>query len=314
MRRPLASLAPLGLFALVYGLAALRHPEFLSWEVFANLLGDNAFLGIAAVGETLVILAGGIDLAVGAVIGLTSISVAALVGGAGVPAAAAMPLAVAAGVLFGAGQGALVSFFRLPPFLVTLGGMFLARGLAFVVSQEALPISDPLHDAIAEFSFRVFPAPALVLAAAAFAAGFAVRSTRFGYALRAVGGREASARLMGVPVEKTRVLVYAASGGLAALAGVVHGIYTSSGNASAGTGLELDAIAAVVIGGTALAGGTGGVGGTLLGVLVLGVIQTGIAFEGTLSSWWTRIAIGALLLCFVLLRRLASRLSRAASG
>jgi simple sugar transport system permease protein len=313
MRRPLAAFAPLFGFTLVYALAALLYPEFLSWDVLANLVGDNAFLGLAAIGETFVILAGGIDLSVGAVIGFTSILVATLVGD-GVPAAAAMPLAVAIGGLFGAGQGALVSFFRLPPFLVTLGGMFLARGLAFVVSARAVPIRDPLYAAIGDVSFRVFPVPAAVLVAVALAAGFVVRSTRFGVALRAIGGRETSARLMGVPVERTRVLVFATSGALAALAGVVHGVYTSSGNASAGMGLELDAIAAVVIGGTALSGGVGGVGGTVLGVLVLGVIQTGIAFEGTLSSWWTRIAIGVLLLAFVLMRKAVGRLSRAASS
>ena len=298
---------PLALFAIVTALAALRHPEFLSFDVLANLLGDNAFLGLAAIGETFVVLAGGIDLSVGAVVGLSSVVVGSLVGDAGVPAAAAMPLAVLLGVAFGAGQGGLVSFFRLPPFLVTLGGMFLARGLAFVVSQESMPIRDPLYEAIGDFSYSIFPAPAVVLAAVALVAAFVVRATRFGVAVRAVGGREASARLLGVAVERTRIATYAVSGGLAALAGVVHGVYTSSGNASAGTGLELDAIAAVVIGGTALAGGTGSIGGTFAGVLVLGVIQTGIAFEGTLSSWWTRIAIGALLLAFVLLRKAAAR-------
>jgi len=133
------------------------------------------------------------------------------------------------------------------------------------------------------------------------------RSTQFGRTIYAIGGSETSAALMGLPVASTIVRVYALSGFCAALGGVLYTLYTLSGYSLHATGLELDAIAAVVIGGTLLTGGIGHVQGTLFGVLVLGLIQTLIAFDGTLSSWWTRIVIGMLLLAFCLLQRLFVR-------
>ena len=133
------------------------------------------------------------------------------------------------------------------------------------------------------------------------------RSTQFGRTVYAIGGSESSAALMGLPVASTIVRVYALSGFCAALGGVLYTMYTLSGYSLHATGLELDAIAAVVIGGTLLSGGIGHVQGTLFGVLVLGLIQTLIAFDGTLSSWWTRIVIGMLLLAFCLLQRLFVR-------
>ncbi len=280
--------------------ASIRHRGFLSWPVLVNLVGDNAFLGLAAIGETLVVLAGGIDLSVGAVVGLASVVTAKLLF-LGVPAPLVFALVPALGLGFGAFQGAVVHVFRLPPFLVTLAGLFLARGLAFVVSLEAIAIDEPLYARIAELSLDVFPVSGLVFLAAVAAAAH-LETTRFGVAVRAVGGGEAAARLLGARVGRTKIAVYALSGLSAALGGVVATIYTSSGGATIGTGLELDAIAAVVIGGTALAGGSGTVMGTFLGVLLLGVIPTAITFEGTLSSWWTRIVVGGLLLAFVLLQ------------
>jgi simple sugar transport system permease protein len=133
---------------------------------------------------------------------------------------------------------------------------------------------------------------------------YLAKATRFGRNVYAVGGNETSALLMGLPVGRTKIGIYAFSGFCSALAGVVNTFYMQSGNASTGVGLELDAIAAVVIGGTLLSGGVGTVFGTFLGVLILGIIQTILTFEGTLSSWWTRIAIGLLLLVFILLQRM----------
>ena len=156
---------------------------------------------------------------------------------------------------------------------------------------------------------------AALLAIAVVVAGVVLAgSTRFGRTVYAIGGSEQSAALMGLPVDATLIKVYALSGFCSALAGVVYTFYMLSGYSLHGMGLELDAIAAVVIGGTLLAGGSGYVLGTLFGVLVLGLIQTLIVFDGTLSSWWTRIAIGVLLLAFCLLQRLLARRSPTSGG
>ena len=306
-RQRLPLLATTLVCGLLYAAAALRYPGFFSGGVLVNFLHDNAFLGLTALGMTFVILSGGIDLSVGALVGLSSIVIARLVEDAGWHPAAAIPLMLLIGTAFGAGQGALVQFFALPPFLVTLGGMFLARGLGFMVSLESTTITHPFYTAAGDFSFRVFPLPALIFLAALAAACYVAHATPFGRCVYALGGSESATLLMGLPVGRTKIIIYAQSGFCAALAGVVYTFYTASGNASAGTMLELDAIAVVVIGGTLLSGGVGYVAGTFIGVLLYGIIQTSIVFEGTLSSWWTRIAIGGLLLGFILLQKLVQR-------
>lgn len=300
-RTQLSLFATVLVFVTIYGLAAWRYDGFLSRGVFYNLLGDNAFLGLTAVGMTFVILLGGIDLSVGSMIGFTSIFVATLITKFHLHPLVAFALAEIAGVLFGAGMGALIQSFALPPFLVTLAGLFFARGLGFVLSLESITVDHPFYRAIT--GWQVFPATALIFLVVLVLAAFVSRFTRFGRAVYAVGGNEQSARLMGLPVGRVKVLTYTLSGFCSALAGIVYSLYTSSGNASVGVGTELDAIAAVVIGGTLLTGGVGSIVGTLFGVLILGAIQTMITFEGTLNSWYTRIAIGALLLVFILLQR-----------
>ncbi len=295
-------LATITVFLFLYAVASLRYPGFFSWPVFRNLFADNAFLGLAAIGMTFVILAGGIDLSVGAMIGFTSIFTAKLCAQQVHPLPA-IALALIVGTGFGAGMGALVQFLELPAFLVTLAGMFFIRGVAFVISLEAVTIQHGFYDAVSDFSLQAFPVVTLVFLVALAAAIYLAHYTRFGRTIYAIGGSEPSALLMGLPVGSTKVRLYALSGFCSSLAGVTYTFYTSSGNATAGTMLELDAIAAVVIGGTLLSGGVGYVVGTLVGVLILGLIQTIITFEGTLSSWWTKIAIGVLLLVFILLQR-----------
>ena len=302
--------ATLAVFVLLYAAASLRYQGFFSWAVFRNLFADNAFLGLAAIGMTFVILAGGIDLSVGAMIGFGSILIAKL-SAQQVHPLLAIAVAVVLGTGLGAGMGALIRFMALPPFLVTLAGMFLIRGLGFVISLEAVTIKHRFYDAIGDFSLQTFPVVTGLFLVALAAAIYLAHYTRFGRNIYAIGGNEQSALLMGLPVGSTKVWLYAMSGFCSSLAGVAYTFFTSSGNASAGTMLELDAIAAVVIGGTLLSGGVGYVFGTLIGVLILGLIQTIIIFEGTLSSWWTKIAIGALLLAFILLQRfLQSRARR----
>lgn len=303
------------IFAVLYGLASVFYSGFFSPRVVVNLLADNAFLGIAAIGMTLVIFSGGIDLSVGAVIGFTSIFTGTLIVGHGVHPALAWLAATGAGALLGAFMGTLIHACRLPAFLVTLAGMFLARGAGFWINTESVGIRHPWYAQIANFDLALgpvhVPAAALILLVAILLGYLLGHHTRFGRNLLAVGGNEQSALLMGLPVGPTRIAVYAVNGACAGVAGIVATLYTGSGNPSMGLGLELDAIAIVVIGGTVLAGGRGHVLGTLLGVLIFGTIQAAILFDGRLSSWWMRIVVGALLLLFILLQRaLLSRTQR----
>ena len=305
-------LATGAIFIALFGAAGLSYDGFFSARVIVNLLADNAFLGIAAVGMTLVILSGGIDLSVGAVIGFTSIFTATLVTGHGVHPLAAWGLALLLGGAMGAAMGALIHVFRLPAFLITLAGMFLARGTGFWITTESVGIAHPWYEKLANFDLALGEAVHLPVAALALlgavAAGYGVaHHTRFGRTLFAIGGSEQSALLMGLPVRGAKIAVYTLNGLCAALAGIVATLYTGSGNPSMGIGLELDAIAVVVVGGTLLAGGRGHMAGTLLGLLILGTIQSAILFDGRLSSWWMRIVVGALLLVFIMLQRFLVR-------
>jgi simple sugar transport system permease protein len=299
----------LGLFLLLSAVGGIRYEGFFAPQVFLNLLIDNAFLLVVAVGMTFVILTGGIDLSVGAVVAFTTVLVASLVQRHGWHPVPAMVFALAVGTLFGAVMGFVIQRYRLLPFVVTLAGMFLARGAATLLSVESIGMDHPFHAALAALRVPVgggasLSTGALAALAVAGIATLVARSTQFGRTVYAIGGNETSAALMGLPVGSTLVRVYAVSGFCAALAGLLYSIYTLSGYSLHATGIELDAIAAVVIGGTLLSGGAGHIPGTLLGVLVLGLIQTLITFDGTLSSWWTRIVIGVLLLMFCLLQRL----------
>ena len=285
------------------------YDGFLRPQVFLNLFIDNGFLLIVAVGMTFVILTGGIDLSVGAVIAFSTVLLASLVQQQGWHPLPAIALVLALGSAFGALMGVLIQRYRLQPFVVTLAGMFLARGAATLVSVESIGIDHAFHVVVASLRIPVGGGASLsagaVIALLVVAVGAVLAGmTRFGRTVYAIGGSEQSARLMGLPVDRTLVQVYALSGFCSALGGVVYTFYMLSGYSLHAMGLELDAIAAVVIGGTLLAGGSGYVMGTVFGVLVLGLIQTLIVFDGTLSSWWTRIAIGALLLLFCLLQRL----------
>jgi simple sugar transport system permease protein len=306
-------LASLGVLILLYVGGCVAFENFGSLRVLINLFGDNAFLGVAAVGATFVILSGGIDLSVGAVVAFTGVLIASLIGH-GQPPLLAIGLALAFGAGFGALMGALIHLYALPPFLVTLGGMFLARGLSFMVHPESLSIDHPFYGEFISQTLSVpvsrrlaIPFTAFALLAVVLAGAALARWSRFGRNVLAIGSSESSARLMGVPIGSTKILVYTLGGFLSALGGVVATFYMQSGNPASFVGLELDAIAAAVIGGTLLRGGVGFIPGTLVGVLILGLIQTLVIFQGTLNSWWTRIAVGGLLFVFIVLQQLTAR-------
>jgi simple sugar transport system permease protein len=309
--RVLPVVATFVLFVLLFGAGSVRYDGFTSGQVFANLFIDNAFLIVLAVGMTFVILTGGIDLSVGAVVALSTMVAAATLR-AGLPAPVVILLVLAAGTGLGVVMGLVIHHFEIQPFIVTLAGMFLARGLCFVIGVESISIKDPFFRALAtgtiELGGGVVITWSVVIALAVVAvAAWVLHRTRFGRTVYAVGGSESSAALMGLPVGRVKVAVYGISGFCAAVAGLLFSVYMLSGYGLHAVGMELDAIASVVIGGTLLSGGVGFVLGSLLGVLVLGVIQTLISFQGTLSSWWTKIAIGTLLLLFIVMQRLFTR-------
>ncbi len=296
------------------------YPGFGSVRVVANLISDNAVLGIVALGMTLVILSGGIDLSVGAVVACSSIVMATLIERGHFHPAVATLIVLVLGGGFGWVQGGLIHRYGLPAFLVTLGGMFFARGMAFVVSMESMGIGDRSFRLAQDFSWELGWKASISSAGLVFMGLFGLglwvmHWTVFGRNIYAVGGSGESAALMGLPLGGTRKSVYAASGFCGALGGVATTLYTSSGNPAMGSGLELDAIAAVVIGGTLLSGGVGYLWGTTLGVLIFGTIQSVLIFDGRLNSSWLRIAIGTLLLVFILLQRiLAIGVTRGGKG
>ncbi|GAA2658497.1 galactofuranose ABC transporter, permease protein YjfF [Paractinoplanes durhamensis] len=304
-------LATLTLLLIMYFTGVANYRNFGQPSVVVNLFRDNAVLLVVAVGMTFVIITGGIDLSVGAVISMTTTLTATLLAG-GWPPLVVLPLVLLLGALLGAGMGAVIHFFKVEPFIATLAGLFLARGIALFINQNSIPIRDKLWKSLSEYRIVLadgvvtkvtsVTAVVVVLIAAAVLAW-----TRFGRNVYAVGGNADSALLMGLPVGRTKIAVYTLSGFCAALGGVLFSINSTSGWALQGQGLELDAIAACVIGGVLLTGGSGYVFGSLLGVMVYGLIQTIITFQGDLNAAWTRIIIGLLLFGFIVLQRVVTR-------
>jgi galactofuranose transport system permease protein len=298
-----------GLLLLVaLGIGGLLYDRFLTGQVLANILITNSHLIVLAVGMTFVILTGGIDLSVGAVVALSAMIAAKLME-AGWPAAATIPLVLIAGSFLGLLVGLMIHYFRIQPFIATLAAMFLARGMCYVISIPSIPIRERFFVYMSRRRLTILPdttiTPAVLIALGAVAVGFYVlHYTRFGRTVYAIGGSEPSAVLMGLPVPRVKVSVYVISGFCAALGGMLYTFNAvQSGNPLHAIGMELDAIASVAIGGTLLTGGYGFIIGSLLGVLVIGTISSIIRFSGTLNSGWTRIASGLLVLAFIVMQR-----------
>lgn len=310
--RHLPLVVTISLFALLFGVGSCLFDGFFSLQVFLNFFIDNAFLAITAIGMTFVILSGGIDLSVGSVIALTTMVSASLVEKHGMSPMVVIPLVLTMGAGIGLVMGLVIQYFEVQAFVVTLAGMFLARGLCYLISIDSITLHHRFYVGVSShripflfdtsITWNVVIAMVLLLAAI-----YVAHYTRFGRTVYAIGGSEQSALLMGLPVPRTKVLIYTLNGFCSALAGVAYTFYMVSGYALHAGGMEMDAIAAVVIGGTLLTGGSGTVVGTLFGVLICGTIQTLITFEGTLSSWWTKIAVGLLLLISCLFQRLFER-------
>jgi ribose transport system permease protein len=260
-----------------------RHGNilFLAPDNIANIIRSISETGILALGMTFVIIAAGIDLSVGAVLGLCSVLTATLLVNQGWGLATTLPLVIVTGILFGAVQGAISTRFRIQAFIVTLAGLQAARGLALIASNNAFininygagPGNAPAAFAIlGERIGGVFPVATLIFLVLAAIAIFVLNHTRYGRYVFAVGGNEKAARLSGIPVERIKISVYALTGLASAIAGIVHAGQFSFGSPNDGTGYELNAIAAVVIGGTDLFGGAGSMIGTIAGAIMLGAL------------------------------------------
>jgi simple sugar transport system permease protein len=296
---------------IVYG--EIAYGRIVQFNTISNLLINNAYLIILAVGLTFVILTGGVDLSVGAVIAISSL-VGVMLANAGWNPAVVVVLMILIGSAFGVASGILIQFFNVQPFIATLAMMFLARGLASMLSTvpERLGDDSPIRALSTEIKVINGPkiddlitTPNVIIAVLVVAVAFFVlHRTRLGRTVYAIGGSEQSALLMGLPVVRTKLIVYVISGTLAGLAAVVYTSKLGIAQNITGVGWELDAIAAVIIGGTLLTGGAGFVLGSVVGALVLGLMNVLITRDGSIPPEATTIITGAILLVFVLLQRL----------
>ena len=291
----------------IVGLAlSLLTDTFLSVANFTNVARQISINGILAVGVTFVLLTAGVDLSLGSVVALSGVACATFAH----PGDHSVFVPIAVGLLTGAAcglvNGVLVTRGGVAPFIVTLGMMTIARGLALIVSGGR-PVADMSNELTAlAGDFLGVPIPVLCFAGVAFAAWFFLRNFRLGRHIYAVGGNENAARAAGVPVEKVKLFAYGLCGLLTGLAGVVLAARITTGQPNAGQAYELDAIAAVVIGGTSLAGGVGTITGTLLGVLLIGVINNGLDLMGV-SSYYQAVIKGVIIVGAVWLDRRQAR-------
>lgn len=310
-RRFISLFVTAALFFIAYAVGAGMFKGMRDPQIFLNLFRTSPFLLIAAVGGTFVILTGGIDLSVGGVIALTTVASAALLR-AGWDPILVMLLMLLMGTSLGAVVGGFITYMKVQPFIATLAALWITRGLCFFISDNAISIDNPVYKILSQTKILIpflsnpvtkegpYISILVVLALVVLVLGiYIAHYTAFGRNVYALGGSEQSAKLMGLPVNQTKVLVYTFSGFCSALAGITLSIYVGSGHGLYAQGFELTVIAAVVMGGTMLTGGAGYVFGTLFGVLILGVTQTLIQFNGQLSSWWTNIVVGALTLVFI---------------
>ena len=287
------------LIVLVIAMSALSG-DFLTTDNLLNVGVQAAVTAILAFGVTFVIVSAGIDLSVGSVAALSATVLAWSATQHGVPVFLAVILAIATGIAAGLVNGFLIAYGKLPPFIATLAMLSVARGLSLVISQGS-PIAFP--DSVSHLGDTLggwLPVPVLVMIAMGLIAAFILGRTYIGRSMYAIGGNEEAARLSGLRVSKQKLAIYALSGVFAAAAGIVLASRLSSAQPQAADGYELDAIAAVVIGGASLAGGTGKASGTLIGALILAVLRNGLNLL-SVSAFWQQVVIGVVIALAVLL-------------
>ncbi|GAB2587436.1 hypothetical protein GCM10027168_20310 [Streptomyces capparidis] len=278
---------------------SLLSPDFLSTQNLLNVGVQAAVVAILAFGVTFVIISAGIDLSVGSVAALSATVLAWSASNQGLPVWLAVLLALATGVGCGLVSGALIAYGRLPAFIATLAMLSVGRGLALVISNGS-PIAFPssvshLGDTLGGW----LPVPVLVMVVMGLIAAVVLARTYWGRAMYAIGGNEEAARLSGIRVKRQKLVIYALSGGFAAVAGIVLASRLASSQPQAADGYELDAIASVVIGGASLSGGVGKASGTLIGALILAVLRNGLNLL-SVSAFWQQVVIGAVIALAVL--------------
>lgn len=307
------------LFAVMYagGMILFADKGFAKPQMFLNLFISNAGLIVIACGMTLVMITGGIDISVGSVTALVCMATAFMMENKGVNAVTALIISLGIGLLFGLVQGYLVSYLEIQPFIVTLAGMFFGRGMTAMISTDMISVKNELFLKWANAKIYlpfgsynrkgvyqqayIYPTVIIALAVVILIAVM-LKYTKFGRKLYAIGGSSQSALMMGLNVKKTKLQAYILDGFLAGLGGFLFCLNSCAGFVEQAKGLEMDAISSAVIGGTLLSGGVGNVIGTLFGVLIKGTISSLITTQGTLSSWWVRITLSALLCFFIVLQ------------
>lgn len=311
----------IALFIVMYVLGVIIYSSqgFGRMQTFLNMLIDNAGLIIAAAGMTVILITGGIDISIGSVIGLVCMMLAYFMQVLHMNAWLAIALVLLSGVVFGAVQGFLISYLKLQPFIITLAGLFFCRGLTAVISVNQIAITEnktflamankDIHLLIGatvnKHGVKMYPFvhPGVIIALVTMLLiWYMCKYTKFGRNLFAIGGNETSALLMGINVRRTKFMAYVLNGFLASLAGFAFCLNTTSGFVEQARGFEMEAISSAVIGGTLLTGGVGTVIGSFFGVLIKATIETFIRCNGTLSSWWNKIVLSALLCFFIVLQ------------
>ncbi|NLG05193.1 MAG: sugar ABC transporter permease YjfF [Clostridia bacterium] len=309
----------IALFAVMYiaGMVVFRNKGFANPQMFLNLFISNAGLIVIGCGMTIVMITGGIDISVGSITALVCMAAAYNMEQKGMNACLAVLICLVIGILFGIVQGYLVAYLEIQPFIVSLAGMFFGRGLTAVVSTDMIAITNEVFLGWAKYKIympfgtvnkkgifqQAYIYPTVIIAiVVVILISIMLKRTKFGRKLYAIGGNQQSALMMGLDVKKTKMQAYILDGFLAGLGGVLFCLNSCAGFVEQAKGLEMDAISSAVIGGTLLSGGVGTAIGTLFGVLIKGTITSLITTQGTLSSWWVRITLSALLCFFIVLQ------------
>lgn len=307
-------------FVVMYILAmAVWGGGFLNPQQFFNIFNNNAYLIIIACGLTIVMISGGIDISVGGQVALITMTTVCFLENHGGSVFGALVIALAIGLAFGAVQGFLISYLKIQPFIVTLAGMFFAKGMTTIVSVNPVTVkANEFFLKLKEFTINIpgigqhtrsgmfinsyLEIGAVVAILAVVILWAALKWTRIGRNFYAIGGNSESALMLGINVQRTRFLAYLICGLLAGIAGFVYLLHTGAGNASNADGAEMEAIASSIIGGTLLTGGVGSLIGTLFGVMSLKTITTIVITSGLTQPWWQKITTGLMLCFFILLQ------------
>lgn len=321
-------LITVSLFVLLYIVSALLFKEsnFTKYSVFFNLINNKAYLLLLALGLTVVMITGSIDISVGGVTGLVSMVIATMLMDGNVSAVWSIPVSLGIGIAFGIVQGFLVSYMEIQPFIVTLSGMFFARGMISMINAKSVPITNEVFmnwssaKIFIPFLYNerrngtrdiAYLTPAAIVALVTLVILIiALKKTKFGRSLYAIGGNTQSALLMGINVKRTKFLAHVLSGLLAGIGGFLFTLFAPSGNPGNGYGYEIDAISSSVIGGVMLSGGVGLPIGTLFGVLINSLIERVVPLLGIVDASWPRIITSAFLFAFIVLQSIIASASK----